>query len=105
MEKTILHKFTVFVYGINDRQEDGNLLDILGAIETTRDEFIIKGFHDKSTKIEHIFDNHPLNNSDAKREQFERHLDYEYQKLIEEKELAEKKLNAYKEKIGLAQTR
>jgi hypothetical protein len=97
---TKIHKFTVYIYGFNDN----NLSSVEEAKEiigSTRWDYIVHPYHEKSIEIEEISDGHPLNKQELPKEDWEKYMDAELKTLFENKLKADKELEEYRKKNGL----
>ena len=97
---TKIHKFTVYIYGINDH----NLSSVEEAEEiicSTKWDYIIHPYNEKSIEIEEIGDGHQLNKQILPKENWEKYMDTELKTLFENKLKADKELEEYRKKKGL----
>jgi len=97
---TKIHKFTVYIYGFNDN----NLSSVKEAEEivcSTKWDYIIHPYYEKSIEIEEISDGHPLNKQELPKEEWEKYMDAELKTLFENKLKSDKELEEYRKKKRL----
>lgn len=98
MERTTnIHKFTVYMYGVND-ESLSSIKDAKESIASTENDFITFPYHEKTIEIEDIGDNHELNNINLTKETWEKYMDDELKRLYRNSIDADKELKKYIEK-------
>lgn len=100
IETTKIHKFTVYMYGFNDLSLCA-ITDAEEILKSTRWDYIIHPYHEKTIEIDDISDDHPLNRDDLPKETWEKYMDSELKRLFENKLKADKELDVYKFEKGL----
>lgn len=96
-----LHKFTVYMYGLNDNKRS-TILRAISVLENPKaKDYVVYPYHERSTKVEDIEGTHPLRRPIVERKTWEKYLDNKLVKLLEAKAKADEELEAYKKKKGL----
>jgi len=95
-----LHKFTVYMYGFNDEQEL-TIKDAKEVLSSSRRDVIIQPYAEKSIYMEYIYDNHPLNKDNLKKETWELYMNPKLDELYNIFKKAEKDFKDYRKELNI----